>query len=148
MNTILTKYILTIESQKKARILKKVIYFIFALFLFVMVNLAQAESLNLAKGIKCETLNGEKSFIIRPNSISFITDENENLNGLPQRSISSTIQNVRTQKMAKGFVKYTKYLGMNVKICLENLEGPSEINDYISMTSKEGHQITYPLICQ
>lgn len=90
--------------------------------------------------IKCQTAYHEKSFTIEEQSVAFHKEQEG-------RSISS-IHNVKTQKRLLGVDKVVYLDGMKHKIHIENQNSFNEADDYLSITSKQGHQMTYPLNCQ
>jgi hypothetical protein len=97
-----------------------------------------------AASIKCETAFGEKSFVIEDQHISFQKEDEQGVS----RSISSiNSDSVRTHKKNLGFMK-TLYIGGNKhRINIQNTNEFSDVNDYLSITSPKGHEMTYPLSC-
>jgi hypothetical protein len=95
-------------------------------------------------GIVCSTAFGEKSFTINEEKISFNKEDEAGI----ARSISSvTGDSVRTHKKHNGFTK-TLYLdGFKHRINVQNINEFSDVNDYLSITSPKGHEMTYPLNC-
>lgn len=94
--------------------------------------------------IKCETAFGEKSFIIDDQQISFHKDDEKGIS----RSISSiTSESVRTHKRNLGFTKTLYMSGNKHRINIQNTHEFSDVNDYLSITSPKGHEMTYPLSC-
>ena len=119
METIVTKFMIQNEKRKKTRFIEKITYFIFALFLVALMNMANA---NAASGdIQCHTLNGEKSFKITPRQISFQTESIKWTSFGPQRAISSSSSKVRTKKLGKGIRKYTQFEGNSVIVHIQDL---------------------------
>lgn len=95
--------------------------------------------------IKCSTAFGEKKFIIDSDKVSFYKEE---ISG-PGRTISSTEgASVRTQNKHLGFSKTLYIDGLKYKINIHNQNQFSEVDDYLSITSPKGHEMTYPLNCQ
>lgn len=95
--------------------------------------------------IKCQTAFGEKSFTIEDNRISFSKEDEVGI----QRSISSVGgDSVRTQKKHLGFSKTVYIDGQKHRINVQNAQEFSDVNDYLSITSPKGHEMTYPLTCQ
>lgn len=94
--------------------------------------------------ITCSTAFGEKTFTIEDNRISF---EKENAEGMA-RSISSVSgDSVRTHKKYQGFSKTLYIDGNKHRINIQNVNEFSDVNDYLSITSPKGHEMTYPLSC-
>jgi hypothetical protein len=95
--------------------------------------------------IECKTSFGEKTFLIEDGRISF---QKEDLSG-NSRSISSVSgESVRTQTKHLGFTKTLYIDGHKHKINIQNSQNFSDVNDYLSITSPKGHEMTYPLTCQ
>lgn len=96
------------------------------------------------KAIECKTAFGEKSFMIDGDKISFHKEDHEGVS----RSISSVEgHSVRTQKKHTGFSKTLYINGNKHRISVQNVNEFSDANDYLSITSPKGHEMTYPLTC-
>jgi hypothetical protein len=94
--------------------------------------------------ISCSTAFGEKTFTIEADRISFHREDVEGVS----RSISSvTGDSVRTQKKNLGFTKTLYIDGNKHRINVQNTNEFSDVNDYLSITSPKGHEMTYPLNC-
>lgn len=94
--------------------------------------------------IECQTAFGEKSFVIENDKISF---NKEDATGV-SRSISSTTgDSVRTHTKHLGFTKTLYIDGNKHRINVQNTNEFSDVNDYLSITSPKGHEMTYPLTC-
>lgn len=94
--------------------------------------------------IVCSTAFGEKTFTIEDHRISFHKEDESGIN----RSISSIDGDaVRTHKKHLGFSKTLYIDGNKHRINVQNSEAFSEVNDYLSITSPKGHEMTYPLNC-
>lgn len=95
--------------------------------------------------ITCSTAFGEKTFTIEDNRISFHKEDEAGVS----RSISSTpAESVRTHKKHLGFTKTLYINGLKHRINVRNVNKFSEVDDYLSITSPKGHEMTYPLSCQ
>lgn len=96
------------------------------------------------RAIVCATAFGEKSFTIEEDRISFHKEDEAGVN----RSISSIgAESVRTHKKHLGFSKTLYIDGNKHRIHVQNTNAFSEVNDYLSITSPKGHEMTYPLNC-
>ncbi len=94
--------------------------------------------------ISCSTAFGEKTFTIEADRISFHREDVEGIS----RSISSvTGDSVRTHKKNLGFTKTLYIDGNKHRINVQNTNEFSDVNDYLSITSPKGHEMTYPLNC-
>lgn len=95
-------------------------------------------------GIECKTAFGEKTFVIEDGRISFQKEDSEGVS----RSISSISgDSVRTQTKHLGFTKTLYIDGNKHRINIQNTNEFSDVNDYLSITSPKGHEMTYPLTC-
>lgn len=95
-------------------------------------------------GIECQTAFGEKSFIIEDGRISFHKEDESGVS----RSISSVNADaVRTHNKHLGFTKTLYIDGNKHRINIKNSKEFSDVNDYLSITSPKGHEMTYPLSC-
>ena len=94
--------------------------------------------------IKCETAFGEKSFTIEDTRVSFHKEDESGVS----RSISSIQgESVRTHVKHQGFTKTLYIDGNKHRINVKNVNSFSEVDDYLSITSPKGHEMTYPLTC-
>ena len=94
--------------------------------------------------IECKTAFGEKSFVIEDGRISFSKEDEAGVS----RSISSVSgDSVRTHTKHLGFTKTLYIDGNKHRINVQNSQEFSEVNDYLSITSPKGHEMTYPLTC-
>lgn len=113
-------------------------------FLGLLLMIHSFSSQAATGGIECKTAFGEKSFIIEDGRISF-SKEDESGAGRAISSISG--ESVRTQTKHLGFVKTLYIDGNKHKISVQNTKDFSDANDYLSITSPKGHEMTYPLTC-
>lgn len=94
--------------------------------------------------IKCETAFGEKIFTIEDSRVSFQKEDESGVS----RSISSVQgESVRTHVKHQGFSKTLYIDGNKHRINVKNVNSFSEVDDYLSITSPKGHEMTYPLTC-
>jgi len=97
-----------------------------------------------ASTIECITAFGEKKFLIEDSHISFNKEDEKGI----YRSISSIkSESVRTHKKHLGFTKTLYVDGNRYKIHIQNIQNFSDLNDYLSITSPRGHEMTYPVNC-
>jgi len=110
--------------------------------LIIMIHMMSAQAATPA--ISCSTAFGEKSFTIEDDRISFQKEDEAGVS----RSISSINgDSVRTHKKHLGFTKTLYIDGNKHRINVQNTNEFSEVNDYLSITSPKGHEMTYPLNC-
>lgn len=114
-------------------------------FLGFLLLLHTFNSYAASNAIECQTGYGEKTFIIEDGRIAFFKEDQSGLN----RSISSVkSDSVRTHKKHLGFTKTLYVDGLKHKINIKNKNEFSDVNDYLSVTSPKGHEMTYPLNCR
>lgn len=113
-------------------------------FLGLMLLIHSFQSFAASGKIECETAFGEKKFTIEEGLIAFHKEDESGIS----RSISSLKgQSVRTHKKHLGFSKSMYIDGNRYRINIQNADSFSEVNDYLSITSPKGHEMTYPLTC-
>jgi len=113
-------------------------------FLGLVLMIHTFNSFAATGGIECKTAYGEKSFLIEDGRISFTKEDASGVN----RSISSVSgDSVRTHTKHLGFTKTLYINGNKHRINVQNTHEFSDVNDYLSITSPKGHEMTYPLTC-
>ena len=95
------------------------------------------------EAIFCHTARFSKSFVVNKEKVVFVKKVSESKN----REIAS-IPAVRSKKLLNGFVKELSFEGQKYRINIENTEKFSELDDYMSIRSRKGHEITYSLSCE
>ncbi len=100
--------------------------------------------------IECTTtrMTGKK-VIISQSKVTYVEEYMGNEG--PKREIASletSITNVRTMYSASGITKMLSFEGHQHTIHIENVASPSDMDDYLSIKSPRGHEITYPLTCK
>ena len=93
------------------------------------------------KPISCQTNFGEKSFTIQGNTVAFHKKKDDG------RSISSVIS-TQTKRIVKGFRKTLYQNGYKHLISIENLKSFDSNNDFLAVTSPQGHKMTFPINCK
>lgn len=113
-------------------------------FLGLLLMIHTFNSQAATGGIECQTAFGEKKFVIEDGRISFHKEDSEGVS----RSISSVSgDSVRTHTKHLGFSKTLYIDGNKHRINVQNTNEFSDVNDYLSITSPKGHEMTYPLTC-
>jgi hypothetical protein len=95
-----------------------------------------------APQIICTTPRESKVILIKDSSVAFSTPEKL----INQRSVAS-VSSVRTKLERDGFTKIIFLDGIKHTIHIENKNKFSDLDDYMVLRSREGHEITYPLTC-
>jgi hypothetical protein len=123
----------------------KTLSFTTVLGIFGLLILIHSFSSQAATGaIVCQTAFGEKSFTIEDEKISF---HKEDESGVSRSISSSQGDSVRTHKRSNGFTKTLYLNGNKHRISVQDVNHFSDANDYLSITSPKGHEMTYPLSC-
>lgn len=113
-------------------------------FLGLMLMIHSFNSQAATGAIYCETAFGQKSFTIEDKRISFHKEDESGVS----RSISSVQgESVRTHRRNQGFTKTLYIDGNKHRINVKNVQDFSDADDYLSITSPKGHEMTYPLTC-
>jgi len=113
-------------------------------FLGLLIMVHTYNSYASTGAIECQTAFGEKSFTIEDGRISFSKEDETGVS----RSISSVSKDsVRTHTKHLGFIKTLYINGNKHRINVQNTNEFSDVNDYLSITSPKGHEMTYPLSC-
>ena len=108
----------------------------FLICLWAQVSMADDSIIN------CHTPRMNKIFSISKDKIVFEKEEMSS-----NRSIAS-VDKLRTKKEGNGFTKILSYEGNKYTIHIANEESFDEVEDYLSIRSEKGHEITYPLTCK
>jgi TRAP-type C4-dicarboxylate transport system substrate-binding protein len=112
-----------------------------ALVVVVFVGQAQAA---VSGTVVCKTAFGEKEITIDNDHVAFNREDDSGV----KREISSVNSvKVRTHNKYKGFTKTLYIDGMKHKVHVEDATDFNEVQDYLSITSPKGHEMTYPLTC-
>lgn len=112
-----------------------------ALMAIIYVGNSQA---SVSGTVVCKTAYGEKEITIDNDHVAFNREDDSGV----KREISSVNSlKVRTHNKYKGFTKTLYIDGMKHKVHVEDVGNFSEVQDYLSITSPKGHEMTYPLTC-
>lgn len=118
--------------------MKTLIATIITLFAF---NTFASVSASKAKMV-CHTPRLDKAFVVGATQVTFL---DESLEG-PERQLAS-IEGIRTKIAGNGFTKIMNFEGQRHTIHVANVNSPSQVEDYLVIRSREGHELTYPLDC-
>lgn len=113
-------------------------------FLALLLMVHSYTSFAASGAIECKTAFGEKSFVIEDGRISF---QKEDESGVSRAISSVQGESVRTHTKHLGFTKTLYIDGNKHRINVQNKNEFSDVNDYLSITSPKGHEMTYPLNC-
>jgi hypothetical protein len=110
--------------------------------LFMLLALTIGTTASANGNIECQVDRMGKTFSISTNTITLRGDESEN-----GRAIAS-IAAIRTRRSGNGFTKIMNFEGHKYGLHIEDTNSFSEVNDYITIRSSRGHEVTYPISCQ
>lgn len=119
--------------------MKTILSIIFALQIFAQTVQAEVKK----DVIFCHTPQFFKSFLITKNKVVFLKKENDQ----SKREIAS-ISSMRSRSTMSGFIKELNFEGDKYLINVSNVAKFSEVDDFMSVRSKKGHEMTYSISCQ
>lgn len=114
--------------------------------LSMFINGVAKASILKNKEVRCSTMNSEKNFTLGDKFLTFIPNSNK-ADFDSKRGISSSVS-VRSKMVGKGMLQTTTYEGQKHKIYIRDLSKFDEIHDFLSITSAQGHEMTYPITCK
>lgn len=114
-------------------IMKKLILSILALFIATPT---------LASSIECHTPQNLKGFVIQSDTI-ILNEKNAQFSIKARDRYISSVSNNEEVSVNKVF----EFEGKNYKLFIKNKNQFSELEDFVSIRSVNGHMITYPLSC-
>lgn len=118
--------------------------FKFAPVLILLAFLGEASAAVMPLKAKCETPRGFHRFVINNKAISV----QEGFDQLDERIPASAPEiTTRTRYTMNGYKKYFNWNQNRYYIHIEDKRKFSEIDDFVVIKNKEGHEITYPLDC-
>lgn len=91
--------------------------------------------------IVCETPRGSQQMVLKNTAVSIFESVNNS-----DRAIASEY-NVRTNWQGSGFNKVIFKNGNKHTIHIQDVKNFSEVEDYIIIKNRNGHEVTYPLTC-
>ncbi len=99
-------------------------------------------SLNSGASVFCHTPRMNKIFEVSDKKITFFNEfENQ-----AKREIASIIP--KSKSNASGITKLVDFENQRHIIHIGDMNNFSDVNDYIIIKSKTGHEVTYPLTCE
>jgi hypothetical protein len=98
------------------------------------------------KNFKCTTQNKEYQFLVGDNFVKLIPDEGMANTNRKMASMQKDARAIHENGQNK-WNKIFNLKGMQAKLHIDNIQNPSEINDYFSLQSPQGHKMTYGLEC-
>ena len=99
-------------------------------------------SLSLKASIFCHTPRMNKIFEVSDKKITFFNEfENQ-----AKREIASLTP--KSKASSSGMTKFVDFENQRHVIYIKDTNNFSDVNDYIIIKSKTGHEVTYPLTCE
>jgi hypothetical protein len=99
----------------------------------------------------CKTQNAEYEFLISAKYLEIIPNAFDNKYQKKTRQLASMGKSQFTKSLHENFKnvwdKSFFLKGSQAKIHISNIEHPTDLNDYFSMKSPQGHKMTYGLNC-
>lgn len=96
------------------------------------------------KRIYCHSQRKEKVFIVDGDKVAFFRIQDFSPNFRALASVTSQY----TRRENNGLTKILHHEGKQHKIFIKNEMKFSDVDDFIQITSKQGHRMTYPITCQ
>jgi len=90
----------------------------------------------------CHTPRLDKAFVVGATQVTFLDETQQEAD----RNLAS-IEGIRTKISGSGFTKIMNFEGQKHTIHVDDVNSPSQVNDYLVIKSREGHELTYPLDC-
>lgn len=131
---------LNIRGIEMNKILR--VFFLIGFGLSGSLTLASIKNVNPTKKVFCKTPRGKRQFTLTANKVIFGP-----LKKVNNRKLASTAI-IRESIESKGVNKIVLFEGHKYSIHIEDLKNFDQVNDYLIIRSKEGHEITYPIHCQ
>lgn len=99
-------------------------------------------SFNTEASILCHTPRMNKIFEVADKKITFFNEYEKSA----RREVASVA--TRNKPEAKGLTKIVDFENQKHTIHISDVQNFSDVEDYIIIKSKSGHEVTYPLTCE
>lgn len=99
-------------------------------------------SFNTEASIVCHTPRMNKVFEVSEHKVTFFNE----FDAKARRELASLSS--RTKPEIKGLTKIVDFENHKHTIHINDVDNFSEVNDYIIIKSRVGHEVTYPLTCE
>lgn len=111
--------------------MKSLVFTFFALLAF-----------NTEASILCHTPRMNKIFEVSDKKITFFNE----FDSLAKRELASVSSRTKSEHM--GVTKIVDFENQKHTIHISDMNNFSDVNDYIIIKSRTGHEVTYPLTCE
>lgn len=108
----------------------------------LIITLIATFSLTSQASILCHTPRSNKVFEIKNTKITFFNE----FDTAAKRELASVVS--RTRSSESGITKVVNFENQKHTIHIADSAHFSDVNDYIVIKAKSGHEITYPLSCE
>jgi len=108
---------------------------------FILFFLA-ITSVETQASILCHTPRMNKIFEIKDNRVTFFNE----FDSTAKREVASVLS--RSKPNSEGLTKVVDFENYKHTIHISNSKEFSDVNDYIVIKAKTGHEVTYPLTCE
>lgn len=108
----------------------------------LFITIIALVSFNTEASILCHTPRLNKIFEIKDNKVTFYNEFDSNA----KREIASVLS--RSKNINKGLTRFVDFENQKHTIHINDLENFSDVNDYIVIKVRNGHEVTYPLTCE
>ena len=92
--------------------------------------------------VLCHTPRLNKIFEIKDSRVTFFHENDSSA----RRELASLVS--RTKEVDGGVTKFVSFENQTHTIHINNMSKFSEVDDYIIIKAKSGHETIYPLICE
>lgn len=97
---------------------------------------------NTEASIVCHTPRMNKIFEVSDKKVTFFSE----FDTQAKRELASVTS--RTKSSATGMTKIVEFENQKHTIHITNMNDFSDVNDYIIVKSRAGHEVTYPIACE
>jgi len=108
----------------------------------LFITIIAVMSFNSFASIVCHTPRSNKIFEIKDSKVTFYNEFDK----AAKREIASVV--ARSKSTDKGVTKFVNFENQKHTIHIGDVSHFSDIDDYIVIRAKSGHEMTYPLNCQ
>lgn len=109
-----------------------------ALFMTTLILM----SFNTEASILCHTPRMNKVFEVSDKKVTFFNE----FDTKAKRELASAPS--RTKNNAKGVTKFVDFENQKHTIHINDMEKFSDVDDYIIIKARTGHEVTYPITCE
>ena len=108
----------------------------------LLITILAIISFNTEASILCHTPRMNKVFEVNDKKVVFFNE----FDTKAKRELASTPS--RTKSSEKGITKYVDFENQKHTIHINDMENFSDVNDYIIIKARTGHEVTYPITCE